>query len=306
MSPNEYIIGLTEKLLVRLSIIDFEGFKKRRNEMSQTTKAYLDMEDGNLYYEEAGEGMALVLSHAAFLDSRMFDAIWEPLAEHYRVIRYDMRGYGQSSPVNGPVCRRKDLKKLLDYLKVDRAHMVGCSNGGQNCLDLALEYPQLAASLSLVDSTPSGFTMAGAPPRYLFEMFDAVQNGDLERASELQIRIYLDSESRQPEEVDPGLRQKALAMNRIPINQNTFFLGDMQPVNPLDPPAITRLENVTCPTLIAAGSFDNPEVLRAADEMAARIPHARKHIFEGCGHVPTYEKPEDFTQVLMDFLAEIK
>jgi pimeloyl-ACP methyl ester carboxylesterase len=148
--------------------------------------------------------------------------------------------------------------------------------------------------------------MAGAPPRYLFEMMDAVQNGDLERASELQIRIYLDSEFRQPEEVDPGLRQKALAMNRIPINQNTFFLSDVQPLNPLDPPAITRLENVACPTLIAAGSFENSEVLRAADEMAARIPHARKYIFEGCGHVPTYEKPEDFVQVLKDFLAEIE
>jgi pimeloyl-ACP methyl ester carboxylesterase len=273
--------------------------------VSQTTKAYLDMEDGNLYYEEAGEGMTLVLSHAAFLDSRMFDAIWEPLAQHYRVIRYDMRGYGQSSPANGPVCRRKELKKLLDHLKVDRAHLMGCSNGGQICLDLALENPQLAASLTLVDSTPSGFTMAGAPPRYLLEMFDAVQNGDLERASELQIRIWLDSEFRQPEEVDPGLRQKALAMNRIPIRQNTFFLSDVQPLNPLDPPAITRLENVTCPTLIVAGSFDNHEVLRAADEMTARIPHARKYIFEGCGHVPGYENPEDFTQVFMDFLGEI-
>ncbi len=274
--------------------------------MSQTTKANLDLGDGHLYYEEAGEGMALVLSHAAFLDSRMFDAIWEPLAQHYRVIRYDMRGYGQSSPVKGPVCRRNDLIKLLDHLKVNRAHLMGCSNGGQICLDLALENPQLAASLTLVDSTPSGFTMAGAPPRYLFEMMDAVQNGDLERASELQIRIYLDSEFRQPEEVDPGLRQKALAMNQIPIKQNTFFLSDVQPLNPLNPPAITRMENVTCPALIVAGSFDHSEVLRAADEMTARIPHARKYIFEGCGHVPGYEKPEDFTKVLMNFLAEIK
>jgi pimeloyl-ACP methyl ester carboxylesterase len=272
--------------------------------MSQTIKANLDLGDGDLYYEEAGEGMALVLSHAAFLDSRMFDAIWEPLAQHYRVIRYDMRGYGQSSPVNGPVCRRIDLKKLLDHLKVNKAHLVGCSNGGQICLDLALENPQLASSLTLVDSTPSGFTMTGEPPRYLLEMMDTVQNADFERASELQIRIWLDSEFRQPEEVDPGLRQKALEMNRIPIRQNTFLLSDVQPLNPLDPPAITRLENVTCPTLIVAGSFDHPEVLRAADEMAARIPHARKSIFEGCGHVPGYEKPEGFTRVLMDFLAE--
>ena len=203
--------------------------------MSQTTKAYLDMEDGTLYYEETGDGIALVLSHAAFLDSRMFDAIWEPLAQHYRVIRYDMRGYGQSSPVNGPVCRRKDLKNLLDHLEVDRAHLLGCSNGGQICLDLALENPQLAASLTLVDSTPSGFTMAGAPPRYLLEMMDAVQNGDLERASELQIQIWLDSEFRQPEEVDPGLRQKALAMNQYPYQAKYFFPVGCAAVKPAGP-----------------------------------------------------------------------
>jgi pimeloyl-ACP methyl ester carboxylesterase len=137
-------------------------------------------------------------------------------------------------------------------------------------------------------------------------MMDAVQHGDVERASELQIRIWLDSESRRPEEIDPELRQKALQMNSIPVKQNTFLLSDVQPLSPLDPPAITRLENVICPTLIVAGAFDHPEVLRAADEMAARIPHARKSIFEGCGHVPSFEKPEFFSRVLVEFLGENK
>jgi pimeloyl-ACP methyl ester carboxylesterase len=77
---------------------------KRRNEMIQTKKGHLNLGDGQLYYETAGKGMPIVLSHAAFLDSRMFDAVWEPLAKHFRVIRYDMRGFGQSSPVTGPLC----------------------------------------------------------------------------------------------------------------------------------------------------------------------------------------------------------
>ncbi|MBL8164111.1 MAG: serine hydrolase, partial [Anaerolineae bacterium] len=55
--------------------------------------------DGALYYEVAGAGETVVLSHAAFLDSRMFDEQWDVLAQRYRVIRYDMRGYGQSSAV---------------------------------------------------------------------------------------------------------------------------------------------------------------------------------------------------------------
>jgi len=271
--------------------------------MMQTKKGYLNLGDGQLYYEMAGKGMPLVLSHAAFLDSRMFDAIWEPLAEHFCVIRYDMRGFGQSSPATGPLCRRDDLDQLLRYLEVTQAHWVGCSNGGQISLDLALEQPQRFKSLTLVDSTPSGFELHGEAPRYMFEMFDAMQKGDIHHSNELQIRIWLDGETREPEQVDSLLRRKALEMNRIPVSQSTFFIADAQPANPLNPPAITRLEAVNCPTLVIAGALDHPEVLRAADEMAERIPNARKTLIESAGHVLSYEQPEAFTKLLLDFLT---
>jgi pimeloyl-ACP methyl ester carboxylesterase len=273
--------------------------------MTQTRTERLDLGDGQLYYEIAGEGFPLVLSHAAFLDSRMFDDIWEPLAEHFRVVRYDMRGYGRSSPVNGPVSRRADLDQLLKHLGITRAHLVGCSNGGEIALDLALEQPELAASLTLVDATPSGFELKGEPPRYMLEMFDEMQSGDVERANELQIRILLDGQYREPAQVDAKLRNKALDMHRIPATQKTSFIADSQPVDPLDPPAVTRLQEVSCPTLIIVGSLDHPELLRAAEDMAARIPDARKVIFEGSGHVPSYEQPEYFTRQLLDFLREV-
>jgi pimeloyl-ACP methyl ester carboxylesterase len=270
--------------------------------MTETNTGYIELGEGKIYYETAGDGFPLVLSHAAFLDSRMFDAIWEPLARQFRVIRYDMRGYGKSSPVNGPVSRRADLEQLLRHLGISRAHCVGCSYGGELVLDLALEHPEQIASLTLVDGTPSGFELQGEPPRYMLEMFDAMKAGDLDRANELQIRIWLDGEQREPEQVDPGLRKKALEMNRIPVEQSTYFFADTQPLNPLDPPAENRLEEVHCPTLIIAGSLDHPEVLRAADEMADRIPNARKVIFEGSGHVPSYEQPEEFVRHLLEFL----
>ncbi|MHB8088420.1 MAG: alpha/beta fold hydrolase [Anaerolineaceae bacterium] len=271
--------------------------------MIETTKSYMDLGDGQLYFETAGVGMPLVFSHAAFLDSRMFDAVWEPLAKHFRVIRYDMRGFGKSSPVTGPLCRRTDLLQLLNHLDVTDAHLVGCSNGGQLSLDLALEQPQRVASLTLVGSTPSGFELRGEPPRHLFEMFDAMQQGDNDLSNELQIRIWLDGEHREPQQVDSALRKKALEMNRIPVSQSTFFIADTQPVNPLDPPAIARLESVKCPTLVIAGALDHSEVLRAANEMAERIPNARKGLIESAGHVPGYEQPDRFVKLLLDFLG---
>ena len=274
--------------------------------MIQTKKAHLNLGDGQLYYEMAGKGMPLVLSHAAFLDSRMFDAIWEPLAKHFCVIRYDMRGFGQSSPATGPLCRRDDLNQLLNHLEITEAHLVGCSNGGQISLDLALEQPQRFKSLTLVDSTPSGFELHGEPPRYILEMFDAMQKGDINRSNELQIRIWLDGETREPEKVDLSLRRKALEMNRIPVSQSTFFIADAQPINPLNPPAITQLEAVNCPTLVIAGALDHPEVLRAADEMVKRIPNAKKTIIASTGHVPSYEQPDAFVKLLLDFLGNVK
>ena len=270
--------------------------------MKATSNGYMNLEDGQIYYEIAGDGFPLVLSHAAFLDSRMFDSIWEPLAQHFRVVRYDMRGYGRSSPVTGPIARRADLDQLFEYLDITKAHLVGCSYGGELALDLTLERPERIASLTLVGATPGGFELKGEPPRYMLEMFDAVQRGDVDQASELQIRIWLDGQDREPEQVDPELRRKALEMNRVPVRQKTFLIADSQTVNPLDPAAVTRLEQVSCPTLIIAGSLDHPEVLRAADEMVARIPQAQKIIMEGSGHVPSYEQPDQFVRLLLEFL----
>jgi pimeloyl-ACP methyl ester carboxylesterase len=273
--------------------------------MSSTIKGSMELKDGQIYYETAGEGFPLVLSHAAFLDSRMFDSIWESLAQHFRVVRYDMRGYGRSSAVNGPVARRADLDQLLKHLGIRQTHLLGCSYGGELGLDLTLEQPERIASLSLVGATPSGFELRGEPPRYMMEMFDAVQRGDVDQASELQIRIWLDGGYREPEQLDAGLRKKALEMNRIPVRQKTFLIADSQPVDALNPAAITRLEEMNCPTLIVAGALDHPEVLRAADEMAARIPHARKVILEESGHVPSYEQPEEFIRQLLAFLQSV-
>lgn len=270
--------------------------------MHQTNHDHLEFDGGTIYYETAGMGDPLVLVHAGFLDSRMFDAQWEALARHFHVIRYDMLGYGRSSVVQAPVCRRAELRHLLQHLDVQQARFVGCSLGGATVLDLALESPEMARSLTLIGAPPSGFELQGAPPRYMLEMFAALQHNDIEQANELQIRIWLDGETRAPDAVESQLRQAALSMNRIPVERQTFLLADMQPACPLDPPAVKRLNEVTCPALIITGALDNRELHRAADLMAAEIPQAQHVQIEDAAHVPSFEKPDQFTRILLDFL----
>jgi len=271
--------------------------------MAQGATGYLELAAGKLYYEMAGQGDTLVLSHAGFLDSRMWDDQWDDLAGHYRVVRYDMRGYGKSSPAVGPVSWRDDLLRLLRHLDIKRAALIGCSMGGETSVDLALEHPELVLALLLVSMVPGGFEMQGVPPRYLMDMMGAVQQGDLERASELQLRIWVDGSFREPGQVDSAVRQRAAAMNRIPLENKTWAITNSEQLNPLDPPAVNRLNEIHVPTLIVVGALDDPEILRAADVMVAEIPGAKKVILPDSAHVPNMERPEEFNRAVKEFLG---
>ena len=87
--------------------------------------------NGHLYYQVAGSGDAVLLIHGNAGDLRHWNNQFEYLASRYRVIRYDVRGYGKSSvPVIGsPYSDFSDLAELLDYLDVDDAHVIGWSMG---------------------------------------------------------------------------------------------------------------------------------------------------------------------------------
>ncbi len=267
---------------------------------------YLEVADGKLYYEDSitpqNRG-TLVLSHAGFLDCRMWDDQWETFRSTYRVIRYDMAGFGKSAPVTGPRARRDDLYRLLQHLQVERAHLLGCSIGGEIVLDLALEHPEVAASLILVNSVPSGFEMQGEPPQYLFEMMGAMQAGNVDTASELQLRLYVDGPQRQPDAVNPEARQRAAAMNRAVVSSQTWMIADVAPLHPLDPPAVERLSTVDIPTLIISGALDHAENLRAADLLATSIPGARQVRMTDTAHVPNLEDAATFNRIVLDFLS---
>src|SRR5947209_8694969 len=97
----------------------------------------------DLYYEELGEGHPVILLHAGIADSRMWDEQMPVLAERYRVVRYDLRGFGRSKMVAGAFSHRADLAALLDALGIASAALVGCSFGGRVATEFALEFPYL-------------------------------------------------------------------------------------------------------------------------------------------------------------------
>jgi pimeloyl-ACP methyl ester carboxylesterase len=99
-----------------------------------------------------GKGRTIVLVHGGLVDSRVWDEQFKESAKRYRVIRYDLRGFGKSAEPSGPFSPIEDLHALLVFLKVEHATVVGGSLGGMIATDFALEYPRTVESLVLVGS----------------------------------------------------------------------------------------------------------------------------------------------------------
>jgi pimeloyl-ACP methyl ester carboxylesterase len=265
------------------------------------TYQFAEVNGAKLHYEVRGMGQPLVLIHAGIAHLDMWDDQMEAFAGHYRVIRYDLRGEGQSSSPPGVYTDQDDLRGLLASLGLEQAIILGVSNGGRVALNFSLAYPGMVRALILVASALDGY-------EYQFEdekteqqdaaIGAAIEAGNMALAAELETQLWVDGPYRTSDQVDPQVRSKALAMNLHNLSLPPRQSQKQEP----GPPALTRLEEVKVPTLVLVGDQDLPDMLAIANLLAARITGAKKVVMPGVAHLPNMEKPEQFNQIILDFL----
>jgi pimeloyl-ACP methyl ester carboxylesterase len=268
--------------------------------MNQIITGYAQVNGAMLYYEMAGAGEPLVLLHAGVADGRMWDEQFAVFAESYRVVRYDMRGFGRSAVPPGAFSHHEDLAGLLDYLQIDRVIVVGISNGGRIALDFALVYPERVRTLVLAAPSVGGSQPSARIRQFWEEEDAAIERGDWETAIEVNLRAWVDGIHRQPEQVDTAVRQKVARMQReifdIPV-------PDDAKEQSLQSVAYGRLAEITIPTLILIGDLDLPEKVEQAHWLATQIPNAQIATIPGVAHMLNMEAPTVFNKLVLDFLA---
>jgi pimeloyl-ACP methyl ester carboxylesterase len=96
-----------------------------------------------LHYDVAGVGHPLTLAHGFVLDRTSWDDQFGVFARQYSVLRYDLRGWGDSAQEQAepPFSPRQDLLSLLDYLNIEKTYLLGLSGAGTVALDFTLEHP---------------------------------------------------------------------------------------------------------------------------------------------------------------------
>lgn len=255
-----------------------------------------------MHYDVQGQGDTLVLIHAGIAHLGMWEAQMPAFTSHFRVIRHDVRGFGETPDPPGQYTDHEDLKSLLDLLGVTRAHVLGISHGGRIAIDFALTYPGVVERLVLIAPGLGGFH--GEDDPYTKEMSakveQALEVGDKDLAAEIEARVWVDGPSRAPEQVDAAFRRRALAMIR-----STVELGIGEGEGDIArPPAAERLAEIQAPTLLIVGEEDVPVMFDVVRALEAGIPNLKRVDMPGTAHLPPMEKPDEFDQIVLDFLQE--
>jgi 3-oxoadipate enol-lactonase len=266
---------------------------------STTRTGFTEINGARLYYEVAGEGYPLVLLHAGVADSRMWDEQFAAFARHYQVVRYDLRGFGKSEVPANAFKPHEELAQLLRYLGIAGAYVVGVSYGGKIALDFALSHPDMLKALVLVAPSISGAEPSPDVLAFYEAEEAALEALDLDGATELNLRMWVDGPRRTPGEVASAVRELVREMQRQAFA--TVFPEQAIELD-LEPPAIERLSEVQAPTLLVVGDYDIEAKVEQARNLAAQIAYAQLAVIAGAAHMVNMEKPAEFNQLLLDFL----
>lgn len=244
-------------------------------------------------YDEAGDGKPLLLLHSGVCDRRMWQPQWVPLAESFRVVRPDLRGFGETPLPPGRFSSAADVVELLDHLGLERARVVGSSLGGRVALELAVAAPDRVERLVLLCSAFKG--LEPTPDAQAFgEAEEAMlEKGDLDGFVELNVATWLGPEAGEATRDLVRVMQRRAAEVQLAAEQRPEQ-PELESVD-VDPAAVSTA------ALIVSGGSDMDHFQLVAAHLAASMPKARHVHLDWAGHLPSMERPETVTELIADF-----
>lgn len=253
----------------------------------------------SINYQSKGQGANLVLIHGAGDNLGMWYHQVPVFSRSYRVITYDIRGFGKTENPEGKYSwslLAEDAYQLMKAIGVKNAYFLGHSMGGRIGLEVALQHPDLVRALVMANSS-AGLT----PPspefmerrRVTLELLD---NGDTTRIAEMMTKgaFSRNFKSRNPAEFERYMQVK-LQNESAALARVVRLLGI--------PEAPPDLGKVKCPLLIIAGESDLFMGIEEAKRMREAIVGSRLVVLP-TGHAAAIELPDRFNSAVLGFLSE--
>ncbi|MGC9335676.1 MAG: alpha/beta fold hydrolase [Anaerolineae bacterium] len=254
----------------------------------------MQIRDVELHYQITGQGDPLLFIHGLGSSARDWQYQIEPFSRSYRVVALDVRGHGQSSKPPGPYSIplfAADTAELIRALQPVPTHVVGISMGGMIGLQLAVDAPDLVRSLVVVNAGPEMIVRTGRERWQLVQRQLIVRVLGMRKMGEVLGRRLF------PKPEQGNLRQ--LFAQRWAENDPRAYREAMKAL--IGWSVADRLADIACPVLVVAADQDyTPVESKAA--YVRRLPRGELRVIEDSRHATPVEHPEQFNQVLSDFL----
>jgi pimeloyl-ACP methyl ester carboxylesterase len=258
-----------------------------------------------LFYEAAGAGECLVLTHGSWTDGTGWEPAVAGLAERYRVAVWDRRGHSRSQAGDGPGSRAEDaadLAGLIERVSDEPVHVAGNSYGANITLTLLTERPDLVATASVHEPPLWGLLEGtrdqalvdelGAADANLAVVRDLISSGDHRGAAEHFIEHVA---------LGPGSWEQLPGPFRAVLEANApTYLDELadQTALSIDNAALAK---TAVPLLFTHGT-ESPKLFPAViAELRKLVPAARVEVLEGAGHIPHATNPDEWVARLTAF-----
>ena len=261
------------------------------------------------YWALGDQGLPVILIHGLGASADIWQKNVESLAKHHRVYVPDLVGFGRSDKPDiehTPSSAALFIYDFMNALNIEKATLIGNSLGGGISLQFSLEYPDKVDKIVLVDSAGLGrevifplrllslpfigklMTRPSRKGIYLY-FRDAVYDRKLLNKDFIDLYYELHSL--------PGAQESLLRVIRTAI-------GIRGARKKLVAPIMTNLEKINQPTLIVWGKQDKVIPLEYAYFAKERISNSQLHVFDPCGHMPQFERPEEFNNLVLEFSSD--
>ena len=241
------------------------------------------------------EAPVVMLSNSLSSSLSMWDDQIAALTAHYRVLRYDQRGHGQSAVAPPPYTfdlLADDVHCLLRHLGIDSVHFVGLSMGGMTGQTLGVRHPDILKSLVLCD------TSAHMPPPAMWdERIALARDGGMASTSDATLGRWFTApfHAARPDAIE-RVRQM---IETTPVEG---YAGCCMAIRDMDQTA--ALPRIAAPTCVIVGAEDPSTPVAASKLIHGAIAGSDLVIIEDAAHLSNIEKADEFNTILLGFLSQ--
>ena len=245
-------------------------------------------------FDGPAHGEVVMLANSLAADMNMWNENVAAFAEKYRVLRYDMRGHGESSTPAGdytPELLADDVVHLLDHLAIPKVHFVGLSLGGIVGQQLGARHGSRLLSLTLCDTMSKQ-----AAPAAWADRIVAVRTNGMEAVVQSTIDRWFTPSffERRP---DRAVEIKKMIL-RTRVDGYASCVAAIRQLDQTD-----LLPRLATRTLVLTGESDQAAPPAVAEAMHERIGGSGLHIVKGAAHLSNVEEPGDFNAAVLSFIG---